>query len=73
MWHGSSKLVWATCKQLPCPVVPIDGHHTLSHRSHTHIPHHSRDLHLERCISPNGCLGAYIGATSSIVEMQQML
>ena len=54
--------LWATCRQLPCPVVPIDGHNALSHRSHTHIPHHSRDLHLERCISPNGCLGAYIGS-----------
>ena len=62
MWHGSSNPVWATCRQLPCPVVPIDGHHALSHRSHTDIPHHSRDLHLERRISPNGCLGAYIGS-----------
>ena len=62
MWHGSSNPVWATCRQLPCPVVPIDGHHALSHRSHTHIPHHSRDLHLERRISPSGCLGAYIGS-----------
>ena len=62
MWHGFSNPVWATCRQLPCPVVPIDGHHALSHRSHTDIPHHSRDLHLERRISPNGCLGAYIGS-----------
>ena len=62
MGHGSSNPVWATCRQLPCPVVPIDEHHALSHRSHTHIPHHSRDLHLERRILPNGCLGAYIGS-----------
>ena len=39
MWHGYSNLAWATCKQLPCPVVPIDGRHALSSRSHTHTYH----------------------------------